>query len=101
MSNKKKSIYILLTNFHDGGSTLLSMITGNKYTHASIGFEEDINTFYSFVYKGFLVEKISRYIKPSTQDCDCRLYKLDVRKRVYNAAKRAVEISEKKQGCKA
>ena len=62
MASKKKNIYILLTNFHDGGSKLLHFITGNKYTHASIGFEEDINTFYSFVYKGFLVEKISKYI---------------------------------------
>ena len=92
MACKKKNIYILLTNFHDGGSKLLHFITGTKYTHASIGFEEDINTFYSFVYKGFLVEKISKYIKPSTRSCDCCLYRLSVRKRVYNAAKRAVEI---------
>ena len=61
---KKRKIFILLTKFYDTGSKLLRFATGTYYTHASIGLEEDMNTFYSFVLKGFIEEKITRYNKP-------------------------------------
>ena len=59
-----RKISILLTRFPDNGSRAVSMLTRFYYTHASIGLDEDMNTFYSFVTKGFLVEKVTRYIRP-------------------------------------
>lgn len=87
----KKKIYILLTRFRDTGSRLLGTFTGSYYTHASIGFEEDANTFYSFVTKGFIVEDISRYIKKSQNSpFPCCLYEICVSKRIYSSAKKIV-----------
>lgn len=57
---KNKKIYILFTRFPDNGSKVIEALTGCYYPHASIGLEEDWNTFYSFVTKGFIVEKITR-----------------------------------------
>ena len=59
----KKKVYVLLTRFPDTGSKWIQAFTGFYYTHASIGLEEDMNTFYSFVTKGFIVEDINRYVK--------------------------------------
>lgn len=60
----KYKINILLTRFPDNGSKAISFFKRSFYTHASIGLGEDLNTFYSFVWKGFLVEKVTRYVKP-------------------------------------
>ncbi len=83
----KKKIYILLTCFPDTGSRVIQAITGFGYTHASIGLEEDMNTFYSFVLKGFIVEKIDRYVKPNRTPFPCRLYELEVTTGVYHKVK--------------
>lgn len=85
MTNKK--IFILLTRFPDAGSRAIEFITGFHYTHASIGLEEDMNTFYSFVCKGFIVEKITRYVRPDREPYPCQLYELDVSEKVYNSIK--------------
>lgn len=90
MSIKNRRIYILLTGFRDTGSKLLRAFTGCRYTHASIGLEEDMNTFYSFVYKGFIVEKAVRYLKPDTKPYRCSLYELKVTEKVYNAVKKVI-----------
>lgn len=79
----KRKIFILLTRFPDNGSKVLEAITGCYYAHASIGLEEDPNTFYSFVCKGFIVEEITRYIKPGRDPFPCQVYELDVSERVY------------------
>ncbi len=57
MGNKRK-IYILLTRLSDNASKAIGILTNSYYTHASIGLEEDLNTFYSFVTKGFKIEKM-------------------------------------------
>lgn len=90
MSTKNKKLFILLTRFRDGGSRALQAFTGSRYTHASIGLEEDMNTFYSFVYKGFIVEKITRYLKPDRKPFSCQLYELKVSEKVYDAVKKAL-----------
>lgn len=54
---EKKKIYILLTRFPDNDSKTIEFLTNSFYTHASIGLEDDLNTFYSFVTKGFMIEK--------------------------------------------
>ncbi len=90
MSIKNKKLYILLTRFRDSGSRMLQAFTGSRYTHASIGLEEDMNTFYSFAYKGFIVEKITRYLKPEKKPYSCKLYEIKVSEKVYNAVKKAI-----------
>lgn len=87
----KRKIYLLLTRFPDGGSKVLQALTGCRYPHASIGLEEDLNTFYSFVTKGFIVEKITRYVKPDRTPFPCQLYELDVSEDVYERIKEALE----------
>ena len=90
MSKKSKKIYVLLTNFRDSGAFFLRALTGCEYTHASIGLEEDMNTFYSFVYKGFIVEKVARYLKPGVQPYDCTLYEMKVTEKVYASIKKLI-----------
>ena len=87
---KTRKIYLLLTRFPDKGSKVIGMLTGGYYVHASIGLEEDLNTFYSFVSKGFIVEKISRYVKPDRPPFPCQLYELKVTEVVYHRIKEAL-----------
>ena len=84
---KTHKIYLLLTKFPDTGSKIIEMLTGGHYPHASIGLEEDMNTFYSFVTKGFIVEKVSRYVKPGRTPYPCQLYELAVPEQVYHNVK--------------
>lgn len=93
----KKKIYVLLTRFPDTGSKWIQAMTGFFYTHASIGLEEDMNTFYSFVEKGFIVEDINRYNKPDRDPFPCQLYELEVSERVYSSAKRIIEYYVRKK----
>ena len=92
MKSNKKKIYILLTRFEDGGAKALRALTNCYYTHASIGLEEDMNTFYSFVYKGFIAEKITRYLKPGKENLLCKLYEIEVNEKKYNSIKRMIRF---------
>ena len=85
-----KNVYLLLTRFPDQGSRVIGMLTGGYYVHASIGLEEDLNTFYSFVSKGFIVEKISRYVKPGRPSFPCQLYELKVTEAAYHRIQEAL-----------
>ena len=85
---KKRKIYILLISFPDNGSKVIRAIKSCYYTHSSIGLEEDPNTFYSFVTKGFIVEKLTRYIKPERVPFPCCLYELEVSEKVYETVKK-------------
>lgn len=90
--NKTRKLYILLSRFPDNGSKFIHTMTGCYYTHASIGLEEDMNTFYSFVTKGFIVEKITRYLKPGREPFPCQLYELSVSRKVYKAVKDLINM---------
>lgn len=84
---KTRRLYVLLTRFPGPDSTAMKCWTRFPYTHASVGLEEDLNTFYSFVVKGFIVEDISRYNKPGREPFPCALYELEVPDAVYQKAK--------------
>ena len=81
MSQRK--IFVLLTQFPGFEAKALRIYTRCDYTHVSIGLEEDMNTFYSFVMKGFIVEDIMRYNKPGRKPFPCELYSLDVSEETY------------------
>lgn len=87
----KRKVYLLLTEFSDTGTQVIKTLTGLKYPHTSIGLEEDMNTFYSFVTKGFIVEKINRYAKPGRKNIPCRLYELNVSEKTYFKIKEELE----------
>ncbi len=87
----KRKLLVLLTRFPDKGSDVIEFMTGCNFTHASIGLEEDLNTFYTFVTKGFFVEKITRYIKPDRAPFPCQLYEIEVNEKVYNSTKKLLK----------
>ena len=86
----KNTINILLTRFPDNGSKAIGFFKNSFYTHASVGLDEDMNTFYSFVWKGFLVEKITKYVRSDRTPYPCRMYELEVSKKTYAAIKKTL-----------
>lgn len=92
IEHRKRKIYVLLTRFPNLGSKIISKITSFYYTHASIGLEDDLNTFYSFVTKGFIVEKIDRYIRPDRDPYPCMLYEIEVTNEVYEKIKSIINV---------
>lgn len=94
MENKKK-LFILLSRFSDNGAKVIEALTGCYYSHTSIGLDEDMNTFYSFVTKGFIVENVNRYVKPDKDPMPCQLYEIEVSEKIYNTVKRIIEFFKK------
>lgn len=85
-----KKIYVLFTQYPGRDAKLLMWRTKFPYTHTSVGLEEDMDTFYTFISKGFLVEKITRYEKPDRPSFPCALYEIDVSEETYNLVKEKV-----------
>lgn len=93
-----KKIYILMTQYPGIDAKILRVRTQFPYTHTSIGFEEDMDTFYTFVSKGFLVESITRYDKPGRPSFPCALYEVTVSEKVYNKLKEEVLTYKENKG---
>ncbi len=85
-----KKIYILMTQYPGFNAKFLKWYTGFPYTHVSVGFQDDMDTFYTFVGKGFLVESIRRYEKPGRPSFPCALYEISVTEQTYNHVKALV-----------
>ena len=94
---QRRKVFILLTRFLTKSAGPLGVLTGCYYTHTSIGLDEDMNTFYSFVCKGFVVEKITRYLKPERTPLPCQLYELEVSEQVYQRLKKHLRSFEKRK----
>lgn len=94
---KIRKVFILLTRFTDAGSRAFNFCTGSEYTHASIGLEEDMNIFYSFVMKGFIVEELTRYIHPDREPFPCVLYEIEVSCEVYRRIKEILQTFVEKK----
>ncbi len=87
---KYRKIYILMTQYPGFDAKILRWYTGFPYTHTSVGLEEDMDTFYTFVSKGYLVESITRYEKPNRPSFPCALYEIVVTEEVYEQVKKMV-----------
>ena len=85
-----KNVYILMTQYPGFDAKILRWYSRFPYTHTSIGFEEDMDTFYTFVSKGFFVESITRYEKPDRPSFPCALFEVKVSENVYNKIKEEV-----------
>lgn len=93
----EKKISILLTRLPDVGSSVISLLTLCYYTHASIGLQEDHNTYYTFVSKGFRVEKLTRYIRPEWEPVPCVLYEIPVSEETYSRLEKIIRSFEEKK----
>ena len=91
------TITILLTQYPTKMASVLRFLTAFPYTHASIGLSEDRNTFYSFVKKGFIVEKVTRFHKPDRAPFPCALYELPVPAAVYQRIKEELKAFEERR----
>lgn len=89
--DSKRKVYVLLTRLPGNSAKAIHVATGCYYTHASIGLEEDPDTFYSFLCRGFVVEKITRYVRPDRTPFPCQLYELEVSDKAYQAIKKLLE----------
>ena len=86
----KRKIFVLLTQFPGFDSKALRWWTRFPYSHVSLGLDENMNTFYSFVVKGFIVEDIARYNKPGRQPFPCVLYAMEVSETAYQTIKNSL-----------
>ena len=87
----ERKIFVLLTQFPGLDSKALRWWTRFPYSHASLGLDEDMNTFYSFVVKGFIVEDISRYNRPDRAPFPCELYAMEVSEETYQAVRKNLQ----------
>jgi hypothetical protein len=83
-TTEKKKIFLLMTSLPDVLSKAAQKVMNYRYNHVSLGFEEDMNTYYTFTYKGFTVEDIVRRAsKPGREPFPCELYEIEVPTHVY------------------
>ncbi len=93
-----KSIYIVLTKSESLPSRLINFFTRDKYTHASISFDEDFRVMYSFARKyphtplpaGLVEERVDSGFWKHQQNIPCAVMKIDVSDRTYFRVKYTV-----------
>lgn len=94
-----KTLYIFLTRSGTLLSNLVYHVTGAKYTHVSLAFDEDLNTLYSSTRKnGYTMfpagpskEYLNRGVFRLREDIPCALYALEVSDEAYTRARRRAE----------
>jgi len=87
-----KNIYIIFSYTGTYFSRFLSLMSGEKYIHVSIGFDENLNEVYSFGRKnpkwmflcGFTNEDMKKVTK-SFEKAICKIYKLSLTKEEYDS----------------
>ena len=95
-NSEQKKVYILLTKQTDVFSRVFGFMSGCRYFHASIGFEER-GTFFSFNTKrGFCIEQPSI----RRQHVPCVLYSLDVTDEIYHDIEERINVFREAPGKK-
>lgn len=56
-----KTIAIVLTRYADPLSQLVYLLNGGGFTHVSLALDEEMQTMYSFNFKGFATESAERF----------------------------------------
>lgn len=90
-----KTIYILLTRSNTCISNAIHLFTADPYTHASISFDSDLETLYSFARKymytplpaGLRTEQLHAGFFKKNGTIPCALYALEVSDEIYEEAK--------------
>ena len=86
-----KKLLIMLSKFSDLGARIISFLTRNRYTHASIALEEDPSTFYSFSLKGFHIEHPKGLLKKEYEAFPCQVNAINVPDSIYSTAKKLIK----------
>ncbi len=94
-----KTIYIILSRSGTLLSHMVSTVTDDKYTHASLAFDESLTTLYSSSRKnGYTMfpagpcrEFLNRGVFSLHEDIPCAVYALEVSDEVYSRALRRAE----------
>ena len=94
-----KTIYILLTRSGTLLSNLVYRLTGARYTHASLAFDEDLSCLYSSTRKnGYTMfpagpsrEYLDRGVFRLRPDVPCAFYALEVSEEAYTRARRRAD----------
>lgn len=101
-----KAIYILLTKSETILSKIVHFVTADAYTHASIAFDENLNTLYSSSRKngrtlfpaGPCTENLHRGYYKRHAKIPCAVYELQVSDETFESAKKEVaQIMENAQ----
>lgn len=85
-----KTVTILLTKYMDIGSRIISMISPYGYTHASISIDENEEIFYSFNYRGFVIETPKKRY-PSNRCPENAYIRLSIPEDTYEIIKQEIE----------
>ncbi len=85
-----RTVAILLTKYTDLFSRFISFISKNGYSHASISIDEEEETFYSFSYKGFAIEKPkTKKSRKRTKESIC--IRMQVSEKSYSIIKEEID----------
>lgn len=84
-------IYIFLTKTGTQIARLIGAVTGDRFAHASVSLDRELNEMYSFARRGlrnpfrsgFEKESIHRGVFALFGECRCALYRLNVPEEVY------------------
>ncbi|HEY8389725.1 MAG TPA: hypothetical protein VIL26_02040 [Clostridia bacterium] len=106
-SKETKKIYILLTKTTSIFSRIISIFTGDKYTHSSISLDKSLDKMYSFGRKrtynpflgGFTEEHINYGVYMFSPNVPCVVLELDVTNEQYENIKKSLEyfVANKKK----
>lgn len=84
-----RTVTILLTRYSDWFSKFISLISRESYSHASISIDGEEEIFYSFNYKGFVIEKPKKRM-PRTRLKGSACIRMQVSEEVYAAIEQEI-----------
>lgn len=90
MMNEKKHIWILLSQYKDWRSRLIASFTGRGFTHASIGFDDNLDEFYSFNFKGMCTEHFKKR-QERLGDIPAAAFQLEITDAEYEQIKNRID----------
>ena len=90
-----KPIYIFLTRSRSLPSRLIALFTGDRYTHASLAFDGELTSLYSFARRypslplpaGLVVEHLDRGFYRTQRGIPCAILRLRVPEAVYRSVR--------------
>lgn len=94
-----RNLYLLLSRSPSLPARIISLFTGDGYTHSSLAYDEQLLTLCSFARKfrctpfpgGLIHENLQRGFFGAHPGIRCKLYRLEVNDQIYEQAKTKVE----------
>lgn len=95
-----KYVYVFLTRTGTKVADIIGAITGDRFAHASISLDRELNELYSFarrgiynpLFSGFEKENIHRGIFAIFGDCYCSLFRIPVSDSTYEHIKSTLHL---------